>query len=209
MKVIREKKDAAIERTCIACRKKTAARSLLRFVKGENDTVAFDVKAKAPARGSWTCFNAVCVKMAVKKNAFSKAFLKEVVIDEAKLLKNIYNSLMKSVLSRFGLIFKMGLLIPGRALAIKEAKANRTLAIVTADDLSERSLKELDIIKKSMHGLCLLRFSGCLKEQIKKSLGRTQETGVVALLKGDITKLLICDLEHLSSFYKEAILSIK
>ena len=69
---ISEKRE--IERTCVGCRMKKPKCELFRYVLREGCFVQEDPSGILPGRGAYLCRNAECMKLALKKNAFSKAF---------------------------------------------------------------------------------------------------------------------------------------
>ena len=72
-------------RMCIACRKMTDKKELLRFAL-LNDEVVFDKNHKIQSRGAYVCNSKECILLAKKKNALSRHFKRKV--DES-----IYNIL--------------------------------------------------------------------------------------------------------------------
>ncbi|MFJ2619037.1 YlxR family protein [Glutamicibacter sp. NPDC087344] len=65
------------QRTCIGCRTSTSRNELIRWVLTEQaplDAVLLDVGASAFGRGAWTHENEKCVRQAVQRRAFSRAF---------------------------------------------------------------------------------------------------------------------------------------
>lgn len=63
----------APERTCLGCGKKAPKQELRRLVVSEAGEVSVDVKGKAPGRGAYLCGGG-CLKAAVKRKAFGRAF---------------------------------------------------------------------------------------------------------------------------------------
>ena len=60
------------ERMCVACRKMLPKESLIRLVKDSSGNIVFDEKQKILARGIYLCKSEDCLKLAEKKNAFSR-----------------------------------------------------------------------------------------------------------------------------------------
>jgi predicted RNA-binding protein YlxR (DUF448 family) len=71
-------------RTCIACRKKQAKSKLVRFITKDN-VVFVDLEQQHPGRGAYTCADNDCFQSALKRNAFARAFKKNVVMDKERL----------------------------------------------------------------------------------------------------------------------------
>lgn len=61
------------QRMCVACRGMFPKEGLLRIVRDkQTGEIIFDEKQKIQARGIYLCKNEACVKLAEKKNAFSR-----------------------------------------------------------------------------------------------------------------------------------------
>ena len=63
----------APERTCVGCGTKRDKSALIRVVVGPDGQVAVDKQGTAPGRGAYLC-NPGCLKAALKRKAFSRAF---------------------------------------------------------------------------------------------------------------------------------------
>lgn len=63
-------------RTCIGCRTTAAQSDLIRIAKvdGEPPRLTFDPAKNHPGRGAWLHHTEECLALAIKKNAFSRAF---------------------------------------------------------------------------------------------------------------------------------------
>ena len=64
-------------RMCIACRKMTDKKELIRFALLE-DEVVLDENHKIQSRGAYICNNETCIALAKKKNALSRHFKRKV-----------------------------------------------------------------------------------------------------------------------------------
>ena len=62
------------ERTCIVTRIAQAPDGMIRFVRGPDDVVVPDLRAKLPGRGAWVSARRESVATAVKKKLFQRAF---------------------------------------------------------------------------------------------------------------------------------------
>ena len=63
-------------RTCIGCRRTAARSELLRLVRDPDDAqrVIVDPRRRLPGRGAWLHSDGACLKQAVKRRAFQRAF---------------------------------------------------------------------------------------------------------------------------------------
>jgi uncharacterized protein len=60
-------------RTCVGCRQRANPNDLLRVIE-LNGSVEPDPKANKPGRGAWLHTNSACLKLAVERKAFGRAF---------------------------------------------------------------------------------------------------------------------------------------
>lgn len=61
-------------RMCIACREMKPKREMTRVVKNAEDEISLDPTGKAPGRGAYVCSDERCLKKAIGKKLFNKAF---------------------------------------------------------------------------------------------------------------------------------------
>lgn len=61
-------------RSCIVCKEKKDKKSLIRIVKGDDDTLALDATGRAAGRGAYVCIDGDCMKTAIAKHAFNRAY---------------------------------------------------------------------------------------------------------------------------------------
>ncbi|MEV6652777.1 YlxR family protein [Streptomyces sp. NPDC051219] len=64
---------ACPERTCVGCRERAAKRDLLRIVAVEGECVP-DPRGTLPGRGAYVHPALVCIDLAVRRRAFTRAF---------------------------------------------------------------------------------------------------------------------------------------
>ncbi|WP_313811615.1 YlxR family protein [Glutamicibacter sp.] len=75
------------QRTCIGCRTSTDRKELIRWVLNDDApprAVLLDVHSNASGRGAWTHENEKCVRQAVQRRAFARAF--RAPVDDATVL---------------------------------------------------------------------------------------------------------------------------
>jgi predicted RNA-binding protein YlxR (DUF448 family) len=74
------------ERTCIGCGAKKEQSSLVRLALGPGGQITIDRTGKAGGRGAWLC-GAGCLKAALKRKAFARAFRGKAAPFEATALE--------------------------------------------------------------------------------------------------------------------------
>lgn len=112
MKKSREKKKEnkrTVTRMCIACRKRSPKRELVRFVLDESGVPVLDGGGSIPGRGASVCADRECFEKAVERGAFNRAWdisiTKEVWDNvrkdfEATLLKREFRSGTQTIVHR-------------------------------------------------------------------------------------------------------------
>src|SRR5680860_490628 len=65
------------QRTCIACRDKTAKRTLIRIVRTPDGQVAVDLTGRANGRGAYLCDNPLCWNRALHSSLLAHALRTE------------------------------------------------------------------------------------------------------------------------------------
>jgi len=60
-------------RTCVGCRGRAAATSLLRIRRRSDGAIVVDLEGRRPGRSAWICARRSCVEAAVKRRGFVRA----------------------------------------------------------------------------------------------------------------------------------------
>jgi len=81
------------QRTCIACRKVSDKRTLIRLVVGANGRVDIDISGKKQGRGAYLCRRKACWELAVKKNRLDYALRTKLRDDDRQALKDYSQNL--------------------------------------------------------------------------------------------------------------------
>ncbi|RFU88034.1 YlxR family protein [Streptomyces triticagri] len=79
---------ACPERTCVGCRERAAKKDLLRIVAIEG-VCAPDPRGTLPGRGAYVHPALVCLDLAVRRRAFSRAFRVRSALDTAELRRYV------------------------------------------------------------------------------------------------------------------------
>ena len=59
-------------RMCVGCREMKPKKELLRAVRSPEGTVSLDTTGKKPGRGAYCCFNAECLRRALKQGQLDR-----------------------------------------------------------------------------------------------------------------------------------------
>jgi uncharacterized protein len=72
-------------RMCVGCREMKPKKELIRTVRSPEGEVSLDPSGKKPGRGAYVCFNADCLKRALKQKQLDRAL--DAKLDEAANLQ--------------------------------------------------------------------------------------------------------------------------
>jgi predicted RNA-binding protein YlxR (DUF448 family) len=82
-------------RTCIACRRSDAKRTLMRLVRDTAGRVALDPTGKRAGRGAYLCEDPVCWEQALKRHGLERALRIETLDpDDRAALEQVMHSLV-------------------------------------------------------------------------------------------------------------------
>ena len=72
-------------RMCVGCREMKPKKELIRVVRSPEGAVSLDATGKKPGRGAYVCFNAECLRRALKQKQLDRAL--EAHLDDAAILE--------------------------------------------------------------------------------------------------------------------------
>lgn len=127
-------------RTCIGCRKTTDSDTLERFVLMD-DQIIYDMRQKAPGRGAY--LHLQCADMALKKNAFSRAFKQRVNQPSAEVLKGwLSDGIMRRIKERISICARAQAVTIGQNQSAQEMAKNKVRLLLIASDAGESTVKK-------------------------------------------------------------------
>lgn len=77
-------------RKCTGCGEMFDKRTLVRVVKSPEGEVSLDLTGKKSGRGAYVCKNPECLKKAIKRKAFERAF-------SIKISDDVYNAMEEEI----------------------------------------------------------------------------------------------------------------
>ncbi len=77
-------------RKCTGCGEMFDKRTLVRVVKSPEGEVSLDLTGKKSGRGAYVCKNSECLKKAIKRKAFERAF-------SIKISDDVYNAMEEEI----------------------------------------------------------------------------------------------------------------
>lgn len=81
-------------RSCIVCREQKDKSQLVRIVRSSDGEVTVDTTGKAPGRGAYVCASGDCIKTAINKRLFNRAFKQQLSMDVYDGLRAEYDRMI-------------------------------------------------------------------------------------------------------------------
>lgn len=179
------------QRTCLGCRGVFDQAHLVRYVRAPDGQVLVDLREKLPGRGGYTCFDPACIRQAVARRQFDRAFRAPCLpapVDE--LVGMLADELHKRLDALLGMARKSSQVISGGTLVLDALDRPRDLAvIVCADDISAGVFEKI-ARKAAGHAVPCFRYS--TKAALGQLLGRG-ERSVTALTKGRLAEAFLAE----------------
>ncbi len=182
------------KRSCIGCKSVKKKEELLRFVLSPDGTALPDLLSRLPGRGAYTCLNMACIRDAVAKKQFGRAFKSEVKYVSAEELYVLIVSMMEErIASYVALANKAGRIISGSDMVMQvlKKKQQERLIVFSTDISGEIRQKVVALAEKSG----VEHFSLFDKERVGALIGKSLRSvvaveghGFVSALKREIER---------------------
>jgi predicted RNA-binding protein YlxR (DUF448 family) len=182
------------KRSCIGCKAVRKKDELLRFVLTPDRVAVPDLLSRLPGRGAYTCLNRACVRDAVAKKQFNRAFkgeIKYVSVDELNEL--IVSMMEERIASYVALANKAGRIVSGSDMVMQVLKKKQIerLILFSTDISGEIRQKVVALAEKSG----VEYFSLFDKERVGALIGKSLRSvvaveghGFVSALKREIER---------------------
>ena len=82
-------------RMCVGCREMKPKKDLLRVVRSPEGVVSLDATGKKPGRGAYVCYNADCLKRALKQGQLDRQLETRLSPETNEQLTRMMNSLLE------------------------------------------------------------------------------------------------------------------
>ena len=164
---------------------------LVRYVRAPDGTVLVDYRDKLPGRGAYTCVRVACIKQAVARRQFDRAFRSacQPVAAEA-LCRKLLEELHGRLVALLGMARKSSQIISGGNAVLDALDHPGKLAVVImADDVSDGISAK--IVSKA-RGRAVPSLSFASKAALGQLLGRG-ERSVTALVKGRLAETFLAE----------------
>lgn len=180
-------------RSCIACREVRPKEELLRYVLSPDGEVVPDLKGKLPGRGAYTCPTAACLRRALERRQFGRAFRRDPApADVAQVLDLVRNRLAENVAGVIALANKAGQVISGTDAIVSALRGKEAALLVLARDCSPETAERLTRAAERGGAEVLTFFT---RDRLAALLGKElriavaiKPGGLAAALKGDIER---------------------
>lgn len=186
------------QRTCLGCRETRVKEDLLRFVLAPDGSVVPDILSKLPGRGAYTCIRRECLRQAVARRQFSRAFRGEAKVTSAdELAAQIEERLRERIASYVALANKAGKIISGSDMVMEKLRKRGRIGIVLlAGDISaEIGDKVTDLAARE--GVPCVRFLD--KDRFGELLGKGLRS-VVAVEECGFVPSILKELKRYGNF---------
>lgn len=190
------------QRSCIACRREGDKKSFLRFVPAPDGMITPDLDQKLPGRGAYTCQSAHCLREAIKRRQFSRAYKGTAAAPSAEELPEMVIALMEQRIGGYlSLANKAGMIVSGGEAVERSLRSTQPpQLLVLADDVSPAIGDKLRGTAERA-GVPVLRvLSKSLMGQLS---GKESDRSAVAIMSPGFAQSLCREIERYRNYLKE------
>lgn len=190
------------QRTCLGCRQVHDQSRLVRYVRAPDGAVRVDYRDKLPGRGAYTCLNTACIRQAVSRRQFDRAFRSACLPVSADALRDqLAAELQERLAALLGMARKASQLLSGGNQVLDALdRPERLQVVILADDISA-GVAEKIAGKAASRALPCLRFS--TKAGLGQLLGRG-ERSVTALTRGRLAETFLAEWQKFTELSGES-----
>ncbi len=190
------------QRSCIACRRAGDKGAFLRFVLAPDGTVTPDLEEKLPGRGAYTCQSRACLKAAVSRRQFARAFKTSIADIDAEVLAMLVQRIMEQRIGAYmALASKAGATVSGGEAverALRAAPQPRLL--VLANDISASIGERLDALATKA-GVPVMQVLA--KDVLGQLIGKESDRSAVAIQSDGFARSLNREFERYRKYLEE------
>lgn len=190
-------------RSCIACRAERSKEELLRFVLSPEGELVPDLKGRLPGRGAYICPVAGCLRRAVERRQFGRAFRREPLpASPQQLLELVRGRLEEKIAGAISLANKAGKVVSGTDAVIATLKGGEAELLILARDCAPASAERL-LHAAAKGGVEVLTFFD--RERLAALIGKEMRVAV-AVKAGGLATILKDDIERHRNFCEGGVL---
>jgi len=174
------------QRTCLGCRQVMEQHELVRYVLAPDGQLLVDYRGRLPGRGAYTCLSRECLRLAVQRRQFQRAFRRDsLVVDPEGLNAAILTAIESRIVNLLGMAKKSGVVLSGGKLVLDAMAVPGQVAVVMlAEDVST-GIADKVISSATYREIPCWRLLD--KERLGRMLGK-EERSVVALRAGALAE---------------------
>ena len=187
------------QRSCLGCRTAKDKKELLRFVLSPERELVPDLLSRLPGRGAYTCLTKSCLKMAVDKKLFNRAFKGEVVSGKAEEVVGKISAMLEERLASYlALANKAGKVVSGSDMVIEALRKQQIGIVFVTRDISS-DIGEKVAQTAARVGTELVRLLD--KERLGSLLGKELRSAA-AIEKGGFADTVVKELVKYRNFFE-------
>lgn len=181
------------QRTCLGCRIVRDQDQVVRYVLSPHGEVLVDYRRKLPGRGAYSCLDRACIRAALRRNQFDRAFKGRVERrpDERALTAALVDQIRERIISLLGMARKSANAVAGSNLVLSALGGHGRIALVLlAEDVS-------DGIADKVLGKAEMMKIPCFRLLNKDFMGQVMgkgERSVVGLVTGPLAAAIQIEL---------------
>jgi ribosomal protein L7Ae-like RNA K-turn-binding protein len=166
---------------------------LLRFVLSPERELVFDLHAKLPGRGSYTCIKTDCIRIALEKRSFQRAFKGEMTLPGVDpFISEIISRVKDRIGSYISLANKAGKVVSGSDMVNEAIKRGKTGFVFIASDISaDIGGKILELTKRTgipSRTIFDKEILGALIGKGLRSVVAVEQSGFVEAIRNEVAK---------------------
>lgn len=190
------------QRSCIACRRTGDKDGFLRFVLAPDGVVTPDLEEKLPGRGAYTCQSRTCLKVAVSRRQFARAFKATVAIADAEALAALVLQIMEQRIGSYlALASKAGTTISGGEAVERALRAMpQPRLLVLASDVSVSIGERLHALAAKA-GVPVMQVLP--KDLLGQLIGKESDRSAVAIQSDGFARSLNREFERYRKYLEE------
>jgi predicted RNA-binding protein YlxR (DUF448 family)/ribosomal protein L7Ae-like RNA K-turn-binding protein len=190
----------APQRSCLGCRTVKGKSELLRFVLDPDRALVPDLLTKLPGRGAYTCLNAGCLRQALARRQFQRAFKGEVTALPAdEMVSLVAGRMLGHIENYLALANKAGKVVSGTDTVLDSLRRKTAGLIIMAQDTAPESARRVRDLAERIGTPCQ---SLANKDRLGELLGKELRS-VVAILHGPFVAVLLHEITRFRDFFDE------
>ena len=187
------------QRSCLGCRTARDKADLVRFVLSPEREIVPDLLSKLPGRGAYTCRTVECLRDAVSRKQFNRAFKGEVAkVSADELHAKILHIAEERIASYLALANKAGQVISGTDMVMEALRKQQAGIVLFARDVSADIG---DKIRYAATRAGVEQIELLEKDRLGQLLGKGLRSSA-AIVKGGFAETVIKEMRKYRNFFE-------